>query len=94
MPEQTTDDSGKAAFDLTMADLEPSAYRLSFFAEGFEKEGGRSVTTGAEVLVSPRDWLLGYKPDGDFGYVKFESKRSVRFHRGRLATQAGRRRSS
>jgi len=79
LPEQTTDDSGKATFDLSMANLEPSAYRLSFFTEGFEKEGGRSVTTGAEVLVSPRAWLVGYKPDGDFSYVKFESKHAVRF---------------
>ena len=79
LPDQTTDDSGNASFDLTMGDMEPSAYRLSFFAEGFEKEGGRSVSAGAEVLVSPRAWLVGYKPDGDFGYVKFGSTRSVRF---------------
>ena len=49
LPEQTTDDSGEATFDLSMANLEPSAYRLSFLAEGFEKEGGRSVTAGSEV---------------------------------------------
>ncbi|HEX4141364.1 MAG TPA: alpha-2-macroglobulin [Candidatus Methylacidiphilales bacterium] len=79
LPEQTTDNSGSATFDVSLPELGPSAYRLSFFAEGFEKEGGRSVTTGAEVLVSPRAWLVGYKPDGDFGYVKFESKRAVRF---------------
>ena len=79
LPDGTTDDSGQMTFDLKMANLEPSAYRLSFFAEGFEKEGGRSVAAGAEVLVSPRAWLVGYKPDGDFSYVSVNSRRSVRF---------------
>jgi len=77
--DQTTDDSGAATFDLSMANLEPSAYQLSFLAEGFEKEGGRSVTAGAEVLVSPRAWLVGVKPDGDFSYVRQGSKRSAQF---------------
>jgi len=79
LPEQMTDDAGAATFDLSMANLEPSAYRLSFLAEGFEKEGGRSVTAGAEVLVSPRAWLVGVKPDGDFGYVHLGSARAVQF---------------
>jgi uncharacterized protein YfaS (alpha-2-macroglobulin family) len=79
LPDQTTDDSGAATFDLGMANMEPSAYRLSFLAEGFEKDGGRSVTAGAEVLVSPRAWLVGVKPDGDFSYVHLNSQRSVQF---------------
>ncbi len=79
MPEQTTNDTGEANFDLGMANMEPSAYRLSFLAEGFEKEGGRSVTAGSEVLVSPRTWLVGTKPDGDFCYVKLNSPRTVAF---------------
>jgi uncharacterized protein YfaS (alpha-2-macroglobulin family) len=79
LPDQTTDDSGQAMFDLSLANLEPSAYQLSFLAEGFEKEGGRSVTTGQEVLVSPRAWLVGMKPDGDFSYVQQGSRRSAKF---------------
>jgi uncharacterized repeat protein (TIGR01451 family) len=79
LPEQKTDDQGAAAFDLSMPDLGSSAYQLTFLAEGFEKEGGRSVTAGASVLVSPRAWLVGVKPDGDFGYVQLGSKRSARF---------------
>jgi uncharacterized protein YfaS (alpha-2-macroglobulin family) len=74
LPEQMTNDAGKATFDLSLANLEPSAYHLSFLAEGFEKEGGRSVTAGAEVLVSPRAWLVGCKPDG----ARPTSSRSIR----------------
>ncbi|MCE0483690.1 MAG: alpha-2-macroglobulin family protein, partial [Methylacidiphilales bacterium] len=79
LPDQTTSDSGEATFDLSSANLEPSAYQLSFLAEGFEKEGGRSVTAGATVLVSPRAWLVGMKPDGDFSYVHLNSKRTAQF---------------
>lgn len=79
LPEQATNDTGEATFDLGAIKLESSAYRLSFLAEGFEKEGGRSVSAGAEVLVSPRAWLVGVKPDGDFGYVHAESKRAAQF---------------
>jgi uncharacterized protein YfaS (alpha-2-macroglobulin family) len=79
LPDQTTDDAGKTTFDLTMANLEPSAYQLSFLAEGFEKEGGRSVTAETEVLVSPRAWLVGFKPDGDFSYVHLNSQRAAQF---------------
>jgi uncharacterized protein YfaS (alpha-2-macroglobulin family) len=79
LPEQTTNDSGEATFDLGLANMEPSAYHLSFLAEGFEKDGGRSVTAGAEVLVSPRAWLVGCKPDGDFNYVHMNSERIAHF---------------
>jgi uncharacterized protein YfaS (alpha-2-macroglobulin family) len=75
LTEQTTNDSGQATFDLSMAAMEPSAYQLSFLAEGFEKEGGRSVTTGQQVLVSPRAWLVGLKPDGDYTYVHLGAQR-------------------
>ena len=78
LPEQTTNDAGVATFELETTDLQPSAYQLSFLAEGFEKEGGRSVTAYTGVLVSPSAWLLGTKPDGDFSYVDHDSKRSVR----------------
>ncbi len=79
LPDQTTNDAGEATFDLSMANMEPSAYQMSFLAEGFEKEGGRSVTAGVEVLVSPRAWLVGVKPDGDFDYVHLGSKRMANF---------------
>jgi uncharacterized repeat protein (TIGR01451 family) len=78
LPEQTTNDDGTATFALDATGMEPSAYQLSFLAEGFEKEGGRSVTAYAGTLVSPSPWLLGTKPDGDFSYVDHDSKRSVR----------------
>jgi uncharacterized repeat protein (TIGR01451 family) len=78
LPEQTTNDDGTADFALDAAGLEPSAYQLSFLAEGFEKEGGRSVTAYTGTRVSPSPWLIGTKPDGDFSYVDHGSTRNVR----------------
>ncbi len=78
LPDQDTGDDGSATFALDAAGLQPSAYQLSFLAEGFEKGGGRSVTAYASVLVSPSPWLLGTKADGDLSYVDHPSKRSVR----------------
>jgi alpha-2-macroglobulin len=78
LPEQTTNDDGQATFALDATGMEPSAYQLSFLAEGLEKGGGRSVTAYTGVQVSPSAWLLGTKPDGDFSYVDHDSKHSVR----------------
>ena len=78
LPEQTTNDDGQATFALDATGMEPSAYQLSFLAEGLEKGGGRSVTAYTGVLVSPSPWLLGTKPDGDFSYVDHDSHRNVR----------------
>jgi uncharacterized repeat protein (TIGR01451 family) len=78
LADQTTDDAGQTTFDLATKDMAPSAYQLSFLAEGYEKEGGRSVAAYANVLVSPSPWLLGTKPDGDFSFIAHGSKRSVR----------------
>jgi len=75
--ELTTDAEGRASFDLKLERFERGIYRLRFVAEGFEPEGGRSVMTDASALVSEAPFLVAYKPDGDLGYVKKGSDRSV-----------------
>ena len=78
LPDGDTNENGESIFALDAVGMEPSAYQLSFLAEGFEKEGGRSVTAYAGVLVSPSPWLLGTKSDGDLSYVKKGGQRAVR----------------
>ncbi|MBI5624103.1 MAG: alpha-2-macroglobulin family protein [Elusimicrobia bacterium] len=72
-----TDDKGEAEFALDLDRFDKATYRLNFTAEGFEAGGGRSVAAESSVLVSPRDFLLGYKPDGDLRYIAKGSARSV-----------------
>ena len=69
LSEAHTDKDGRATFALDLAKYERATYRLTFAADGFEAEGGRAVSTESAVLVSPFDYLIGTKADGDLGYV-------------------------
>lgn len=74
-----TDDKGYAEFDLNLDRFDKATYQLTFFAEGFEAEGGRSVTTQSKVLVSPLPYFVGYKADGDLSFIKQNAARSLHF---------------
>jgi uncharacterized protein YfaS (alpha-2-macroglobulin family) len=74
-----TDEQGQAEFDLNLSRFEKATYRLTFYAEGFEADGGRSVTTQSSVLVSPLSYFVGYKPEGDLNYIKQNSQQGVNF---------------
>ncbi|MDR3490810.1 MAG: alpha-2-macroglobulin [Gammaproteobacteria bacterium] len=74
-----TNDKGLAQFDLKLERFEKATYQLTFFAEGFEADGGRSVTTQTHILVSPLDYLVGYKTDGDLNYLKQNSQHQIHF---------------
>ncbi|MBX3709128.1 MAG: alpha-2-macroglobulin [Gammaproteobacteria bacterium] len=79
LTETRTNDQGKAEFDLKLNRFENATYQLTFFTEGFEAEGGRSVAAQTVALVSPLAYLVGYKPDGDLNYIKQNANRSVHF---------------
>lgn len=74
-----TNDQGQADFNLNLERFEKATYQLTFFAEGFESDGGRSVTTQTMALVSPLAYLVGYKPDGDLNYIKQNTQRRIHF---------------
>lgn len=79
LPDARTNDQGQAQFNLNLERFDKATYQLTFFAEGFESEGGRSVTTQVTTLVTPLAYLVGYKPDGDLNYINQNSQRSVNF---------------
>ena len=79
IPDERSNDQGLAKFDLNLERFDKATYQLTFFAEGFEAEGGRSVTTQSIALVSPLAYFIGYKPDGDLNYIKQNSKRAANF---------------
>lgn len=74
-----TNDKGEAEFALNLEQYEKATYRLTFFAEGFEADGGRSVTTQSKALISPLPYFIGYKADGDLSFIKQNSVRSVNY---------------
>src|SRR5260370_6317324 len=50
---------------------------MCFMAEGFEAEGGRSVTTTTTALVSAFPYAIGCKADGDLRYIDMNKPRLV-----------------
>ncbi|MDH5183911.1 MAG: alpha-2-macroglobulin, partial [Gammaproteobacteria bacterium] len=79
LPEAETDDNGEAELILNLQRFASASYNVSLQVNGFEAEGGRSVSTQRSILVSPRDFLVGYKADGKLDYVGKDSKRKVHF---------------
>ncbi|KTC72431.1 hypothetical protein Lbir_1206 [Legionella birminghamensis] len=79
LPDTRTNEKGEAELALNLNRFDKATYQLTFFAEGFEAEGGRSVSTQSSVLVSPLNYFIGYKPDGDLAYIKQNDKRRVDF---------------
>lgn len=77
LADDETDDNGEAEFDLDLKRFAAATYRLRFLAQGFEAEGGRSVAAEAQVTVSPMPYLIGFKSDGDLGYITKSSQRAV-----------------
>lgn len=75
--EQKTDNDGKADFDLQLEKYADSTYAMRFIAEGFEGEGGRSVTSYVNALVSALPYVIGYKADGDLQYIDMKKPRGV-----------------
>ncbi|MCE9672039.1 alpha-2-macroglobulin family protein [Myxococcus stipitatus] len=74
-----TNDEGEAELELGLEKFEKATWRVSLLAEGYEAEGGRGVSSGASILVSPLAYLVGFKPDGGLGYLSQGSERSVDF---------------
>lgn len=72
-----TNEQGEAEFVFNLDRFDKATYRLTFTAEGYELEGGRSVYSESSVLVSPLPYLIGYKPDGDLKFISKGSSRSV-----------------
>jgi uncharacterized protein YfaS (alpha-2-macroglobulin family) len=77
--EQTSDENGVASFDLNINRFRDATYQMSFETEGFEAEGGRSVTTSISALVSPLPYVIGYKSDGSLDYVKMHHGQTLNF---------------
>ncbi len=77
LPEGRTDKDGHAVFALPLSKYEKATYRLGFSADAFEAEGGRAVTTQSSVLVSPFEYLIGIKADGDLSFIDRSARRQV-----------------
>ena len=72
-----TSDAGAATFDLNLQRFARATYRLHIATEGFEADGGRGVSSEAAQLVSNMPYLVGWKADGDLGYISRNTQRTL-----------------
>jgi uncharacterized protein YfaS (alpha-2-macroglobulin family) len=75
--ESKTDDGGKTEFDLQLERFADATYSMRFIAEGFEAEGGRSVTGTIDALVSALPYVIGCKADGDLRFIDVNKSRAL-----------------
>ena len=74
-----SDAQGAVELPLGLQRYAHATYQLHLLVKAFEPEGGRSVAAEAAALVSDRPFLVGYKVDGDLGYINRNSLRVVSF---------------
>jgi alpha-2-macroglobulin len=72
-----TDAEGRASFDLHLERYDDGAFWVNVSSEGYEADGGRSVSTSCGALVSSLDYLIGFKSDGDLSFINKQAERSV-----------------
>lgn len=77
LEDTTTDAQGTATLALNLQRFAKATYRVHLVSQGFEADGGRGVTAEAAQLVSSMPYLVGYKPDGELGYLSRNGERTV-----------------
>ena len=79
LAEKRTDANGQVSYDIDLAQFNNGTYSMRFFVEGFDQAGGRSVSASNSVLISPLDYIVGYKADGNLSYINANSDRNIEF---------------
>src|SRR5437899_2815923 len=75
--EKKTDNDGHTEFELQLERFADSTYSMRLIAEGFEGEGGRSVTGYVNALDSALPHVVGYKAEGDLRYIDANKPRAL-----------------
>ena len=75
--DQNTNEKGEAEFLLGLNKYQSQLMNMKLSLEAFDSEGGRSVKSLNSVLVSPLDFILGAKADGDLLYISRQAVRSL-----------------
>ncbi len=77
--EKTTDVDGKTTIDLDLERFADATYEMTLSTEGFEAEGGRSVSAYNSLLVSALPRVIGYKTDCALNYIPKNSPHTIDF---------------
>lgn len=74
-----TNEKGIANYNIDINQFDKGTYTLRLGVEGFELDSGRSVFASSSALVSPLDYIVGYKADGGLYGISKKAERNVDF---------------
>ena len=82
IPDSMTDENGNVDLKLSLNKYASSSFAIYLNVTGFGKAQGNSISGdeisgGAEVLVSPLDYMIGWKTNSYLSYIKKDSKVSI-----------------
>lgn len=75
--DKETDAAGRVDFDLGLRNISAPTFTMNLLTEVFEADGGRSVTTSVQSLVSRQPYLIGLRSVDSLGYVKRGVRREL-----------------
>jgi alpha-2-macroglobulin len=77
--EVKTNEKGVAEVVLPLATVDQSTLAVQMSLEAFETDGGHGVRESQSFLVSPWDYVAGFKADGKLDYLGKDSPTNVKF---------------
>lgn len=79
LPNISTDENGSGNFTVNLNRFAAGTYNLRLNIDGLGAGGGRGVSTSLQALVSPNDYLLGWKTDSRLEYIAKGTHHEIRF---------------
>ena len=76
---QNTDALGKATFDIDLNKYSKGTYMMRFTAEAFEQESSKSVLDYTSALISPLEYVVGYKTGSNLGFLNKDEQAQINF---------------
>jgi alpha-2-macroglobulin len=77
LEDQNADPQGNATIKADLSKYANACYRVDFDLEGFESDGGRSVHRSVQVLVSDRDFVVGYRTTAQLDFLPFNQPAAI-----------------
>lgn len=82
IPDSTTDENGNVDLKINLKKYASSSFAVSLSATGFGKGtndsvSGDEISGGDEILVSPLDYMIGWKTDSYLGYIKKDARTKI-----------------
>lgn len=77
LPDTKTDLNGNADFSFNLSEFKAGTYQVNIQTEGLELGGGRGVSKGESLLVSPNTFLVGYQTQSTLNYLYKNSSSQI-----------------